>query len=85
MKTLWTFIKRHPFSFIMICIGIIISIASANILPFILFGVFFGGESMVLEWVARNSYLESKAWKEEMQRRKAAEELKKRVYSQKYE
>lgn len=40
MKTLWTFVKRHPYSFIMICIGIIISIASANILPFILFGVF---------------------------------------------
>ena len=40
---------------------------------------------MVLEWVARNSYLESKAWKEEMQRRKAAEELKKRVYSKRYE
>lgn len=84
MKSILIFIKRHPISLFMICFGLVISIASSNILPFVLFGAFFGGIFFLIEWVARNSFLESKTYKREMLRRKAAEELQKNVYSKRY-
>lgn len=84
MNSILTIMKRHPISSVMIGIGIVISIASRNILPLMLFGAFFGGICFFMEWAARNSFLESKEYKKEMRRRKAAEELQKNVYSKKY-